>query len=131
MIEFLATYWQLISFGIATLLAVDRWRTARELKEVALRHQQEVYELKQENLRLLAAQKQDSDYNKLLTEVSSLSKEMRLLRDTASERHGEIQGKIGTMELELKVFAAKYTVQIDELYRCLGGRRVDDVKTTM
>lgn len=128
--EFIQTYWFLISFTIGAVLGLISWGKARELKETKLQHEQVVSALKTENKQLMASQKHDSDYNRMFEIISAVEREMRLLRDKASERHGEIQGRVGTMQLELKVFNAKYATQIDELYRVVGGRRNDDMKAT-
>lgn len=127
--EFIQTYWFLISFIFGVILGLISWGKARELKETKLQHEQIVSALKTENRQLMSSQKHDSDYNRMYEIISNVEKEMRLLRDKASERHGEVQGRIGTMQLELKVFTTRYATQIDELYRVVGGRRNDDVKT--
>lgn len=119
-------YLPLISFILMIVLGLDRWGKARELKESNLKHEQETSVLKSENRMLMAAQKHDSDYSKMYETINRVETEMRFLRDKASERHGEIQGKIGTMELRLNEFIIKHTAQIDELYRNGLGRRASD-----
>lgn len=120
MLEEVRLFWPIILFIIATVVAINRWMKTRELNEIKLSHEREISDLKDNA-------KHDSNYNSIHAIVIQVEKEMRYLRDKASERHGELQGRIGTMELKMGQFTARYSAQLDELYRTHGiGRRASD-----
>lgn len=114
---------------ITALLAADRWIKARELKEVKIQHDFELVDIKAENYKLNTQLKYDSDYDKLYNTVLRVEKEMQSLREKASERHGEVQGRIGSMELRMNEFIFKHTAQIDELFRITDRRIKNQLDT--
>lgn len=107
---------------IGGLLTIDRWIKARETKELKIQHDFELVDIKAENYKLTTQLKYDSDYDKMYQSVLRVEKEMQSLREKASERHGEVQGRIGSMELRMNEFIFKHTAQIDELFRITDRR---------
>lgn len=112
---------------IGALLAIDRWVKLRELKELKIQHNFQLIDIKAKNDKLNAQLKHDSAHENLQQTVNRVEKEMLLLREKASERHGEIQGRMGSIELRMNEFIHKHNAQIDELFR-LTGRRETDLK---
>lgn len=118
-------WWPIITTVCLVILGVERWRVQREIKELKSDHILKIIAAKHDNDTTVIVNKQKQDYDRILSIVIKIETEMNLLKDMASKRHSEVQGRIGLMEVKLVEFASKHTAQIAELYR-INGRRIND-----
>lgn len=105
----------IVSFVGAIALAINSWINKREAREDKIANDLEKSQTQYDHEKEILEIEQNHFKGELDGKFKFLETEMRLLRDKASERHGEVQARIGNMELQLKEFMRSIEKRNDHL----------------
>lgn len=105
----------IVAATISGILVVERWVKRREMKELALGFERRITDIKHDN-----------EKEKVEIELKRLYKRLEELHDKASERHGDLQGRMLKIELDIKDFMGRAEMQLAELYRAHNRNNVSN-----